>query len=260
MHDPETAPVALITGGGTGIGAAIARRFAATHRVVICGRRREPLEAVTRETGGAFVVADIADPTAAAAMIEQITTGFGGIDALVLNAGIIAPAPVADMTVEAWRHHIDVNLTANFVLAKAALPSLLARRGAIVAISSVAGSTVGAGLAAYSASKAGLELLIKTIAFENARHGLRANVIAPGWVRTEMGDAEMATLGGDIDHGYARVTRFVPQRRAAAASEIADVAAFLVSPAASYINGAVIRVDGGVSTVDAGMLGFDSEA
>ncbi|TBC13011.1 SDR family NAD(P)-dependent oxidoreductase [Rhizobium ruizarguesonis] len=252
-------PVALITGGGSGIGAAIARKLAPTYAVAICGRREDALRSVASEMNGLTISADIAVPDEAAGVIEKVIDHFGRLDALVLNAGIVIPAPVSEMSIADWQAQIDVNLTAPFVMAKAAIPHLLRTKGAIVTISSVAGATAGAGLAAYSASKAGATLLTQTIALEYARHGLRANVIAPGWVRTEMADMEMAMLadGGDPELGYQRVTRLVPQRRAADASEIANVAAFLLSPHASYINGALLNVDGGSSVVNQGLVEFD---
>jgi NAD(P)-dependent dehydrogenase (short-subunit alcohol dehydrogenase family) len=102
-------------------------------------------------------------------------------------------------------------------------------------------------------------LLTQTIAFENARHGIRANVISPGWVRTEMGDMEMRSLAdGDADAGYRLVTKLVPQRRPGDPKEIANAVAWLLSPQASYMNGAVITVDGGAASVCAAMTAFDA--
>ncbi|MER8417549.1 SDR family oxidoreductase [Mesorhizobium sp. M1329] len=255
----ESRPVALITGGGTGIGAAIALKLASTHFVAICGRRETVLRTVANQTGGLAIATDISVPADAAAVVEKVVAHFGRLDSLVLNAGTVIAASISEMSIVDWQTQIDVNLTAPFVMAKAAIPHLLRTKGAIVTISSVAGATAGAGLAAYSSSKAGVTLLTQTIAFEYARHGLRANVIAPGWVRTEMADMEMGMLteGGDPEPGYSRVTRLVPQRRAADASEIANVAAFLLSPEASYVNGALINVDGGSSVVNQGLVEFD---
>jgi meso-butanediol dehydrogenase/(S,S)-butanediol dehydrogenase/diacetyl reductase len=263
MNTESTAsprPVALITGGGTGIGAAIARRLAVSHHVAICGRRAEPLERVTDDTGGLSVVGDISTETDVGRIVHKTIETYERLDALVLNAGIVKSAPAAEMPVEDWRAQIDVNLTGPFLMVRAAMPHLLQSKGSLVAISSIASIQVGAGLSAYCASKAGLSLFMQTVAFEYARHGVRANVISPGWVRTEMAETEVAEAfgGGDAEVGYRRITRLVPQRRAGHPGEIAEAVAFLLAPGASYINGAVLNIDGGAATVCASLTEFDS--
>lgn len=255
----DSRPTVLVTGGGSGIGAAVARRLATEYRVAICGRRSEPLERVTADTGGLSIVGDVSVETDVKRIVQTALGSFGHLDNLVLNAGIIRPAPVAEMSLEDWRAQLDVNLTGPFMVAREALPHLIRAKGALVSISSIGAIQVGAGLAAYSASKAGLTLLTQTIAFENARHGIRANVISPGWVRTEMGDMEMRSLAdGDADAGYRLVTKLVPQRRPGDPREIAEAVAWLLSPQASYMNGAVVNVDGGAASVCASMTAFDA--
>jgi meso-butanediol dehydrogenase/(S,S)-butanediol dehydrogenase/diacetyl reductase len=255
--DADTRPVVLVTGGGTGIGAAVATRLSSTHRVVICGRRSEPLARVATTTGALALVGDVSTESDVGAIVREVLEHYRQLDGLVLNAGIVRPSAVAAMTVEDWKAQLDINLTGPFMLAREVLPQLVKAKGAIVSISSIAAIQVGAGLAAYSASKAGLTLLTQTIAFENARYGVRTNVVAPGWTRTEMGDLEMRSFCEDIEEGYRRVTKLVPQRRAGTADEVSEAVAWLLSPQASYVNGAVINVDGGSATVCAGLTEFD---
>jgi len=259
IGDMTTRPVVLVTGGGSGIGAAAARRLAREWDVVICGRRREPLEAVAAETGATVFTADVGDPTAATQLIADIVSKFGRLDGLVLNAGILINAPFGEMSLDAWNRQIAINLTGPFVMTKASLPHLLASKGAVVSITSVGGLQTGPGLAAYSASKAGLQLMTQALAYEHARDGLRANIVAPGWIRTEMGDEEMETMriAEDLEGAYAKVSEHVPARRAGSSDEAAEAIAWLLSPAASFVNGAVLAVDGGSLVANVGMTYFD---
>lgn len=252
-------PVVIVTGGGSGIGAAVAERLTASHRVIICGRRKTSLEAVAARTGAEPFALDVTDHAATRGMVAQVVERHGRLDGLVLNAGILAPASVADLSIEDWERQIAVNLTAPFVMIQAALPHLLASRGAVVSVSSVGAVQTGPGISAYSAAKAGISQFTKCLAYEYARHGLRANVVAPGWIRSEMADEEMRALpiGNDLEAAYAKVSEHVPQRRAGTSMEAAEVIAFLLSPAASFVNGAVYAVDGGSLVANSGMTYVD---
>lgn len=259
MQSDDAKPVVIVTGGGSGIGAAVAERLANSHRLVICGRRKDALDAVAARTGAQAIPLDVTDHAATHLLVSRTAEQYGRLDGLVLNAGIIQSASIAELPIADWERQIAVNLTAPFVMSQAALPHLLASRGAIVAVSSVGAVQTGPGIAAYSAAKAGVSQFIKCLAYEYARHGLRANVVAPGWIRSEMADEEMRALpiGTDLDAAYAKVSEHVPQRRAGSSMEAAEVIAFLLSPAASFVNGAVYAVDGGSLVANSGMTYVD---
>src|SRR4051794_13306112 len=252
---------ALITGGGSGIGSAIARALARDGwDVCVAGRRPDPLESVATEVGGVAVVADVAEPDGAQAAVDAAVERFGGLDAVICNAGGGASGTVVEQTPERWNRVIATNLTGTFLTCRAALPHLLADGGSIVTVASLAGLRAGPASAAYCASKAGVIQLTRCMALDHASAGVRANCVCPGWIRTPMADGTMDELAEqratDREGAYALAVAEVPVQRPGEADEVAEAVAWLAGPASSYVNGAVITVDGGAAVVDAASLAF----
>jgi NAD(P)-dependent dehydrogenase (short-subunit alcohol dehydrogenase family) len=248
---------ALVTGGGTGIGAAVARRLAADgFRVAVTGRRPEPLEAVAAETDGVALPGDTADEADVAGVVAAAAEALGGLDVLVCAAGTGASGTAAEQTLERWSRVLATNLTGPFLAARAALPHLVERGGSIVMVASLGGLRAAPSSAAYASSKAGLIMLTQCIALDHGPQGVRANCVCPGWIRTDLADRAMADLDDDLEAAYARANRTNPLGRPGAAEEVAGAVAWLVSPEASYVNGAVLRIDGGIGGVDPASLEF----
>lgn len=233
---------ALVTGGGSGIGAAIARRLADEGaEVTVMGRREEQLRAVS----DSYVVGDVSDR----ADCERAVNQTGPLDLLVNNAAVGGRG--------GWSETLAINLTGPHQLTELAEPGLIERRGAIVNIASTAAFTSGAGSAAYNASKAGLVMLTRSLAVKLGPHGVRANAVCPGWIRTPMGERSMRTIDDDVDAAYALVTAHAPLRRPGTPEEMAAIVAFLGSDDAAYVTGAVLMADGGSSAVDVLMVEYD---
>ena len=255
--------VAIVSGGGSGIGAATARRFALEGAsVVVTGRRTEPIEAVAAEVRGIAVAGDTSDPAHVAEAVDAAVRTFGGLDVVVANAGLGFGGTAGDIDDERWRATIDVNLTGPLVLVRAAIPALLDRGGgSIVLVSSVSGFVSSADSVAYDTSKAGLLGFTRSVAVDYGPMGIRANALCPGWVVTPMGDRAMDELGASRglsrDEAYAWTTQHVPLRRPAAADEIAACCLFLVSDDSSIVTGTALIADGGGLAVDVASLGFE---
>jgi meso-butanediol dehydrogenase / (S,S)-butanediol dehydrogenase / diacetyl reductase len=256
---------AIVSGGGTGIGAATARSFAREGaKVVVTGRRTEPLESVAAETGGLPVPGDVTERGAAEAAVAAAVERFGGLDVVVANAGTGFGGTAGDVDDERWQRTLDVNVTGVLRLVRAALPRLIERGGgSIVLVSSTSGLVSATDSAAYVTSKHALLGLARSIAVDYGPKGIRANALCPGWVVTPMGDGEMDTVaarrGITRDEAYALTTATVPLRRPATPEEIAACALFLASDESSIVTGSVLVADGGGMAADIATIPFDHE-
>ncbi|MER6471446.1 SDR family NAD(P)-dependent oxidoreductase [Streptomyces collinus] len=261
----EEERVVIVTGGGTGIGAACAQLLRETgHQVVIAGRRPDPLRHIAEETGAIAYPADVGDPNAVVGLVDAALTSFGRLDGLVLNAGIGRSGAVGDLSLEDWEEVMRTNVTGPLLLLREAIPHLLRTRGSVVAVASVSALLNGVSNAAYATSKAAMLQLCRSVAVDYGRQGLRANIVCPSWVRSEMADRRMARFaveaglsGGSAGAAYKEATRPLPLGRPGDPREVAEAISWLLSPAASYVNGAVLTIDGGATAFDPGTLAFN---
>jgi len=237
----------LVTGSSRGIGAALARRFAADgYRVAVhystSSAAAEAVVTSLRDLGAdaeAFG-ADVADPAACQSLVKAVVERFGALDVLVNNAGITRDTLALRMKDEDWRSVIDTNLSAAFYLSRAALRGMLkSGTGRIVNISSVVALMGNAGQANYIASKAGLIGLTKALAREYAGKGVTVNAVAPGFIDSDM----TASLSPELRQQYLDQ---IPAGRFGTPEDVAAVVAFLASPEAGYVNGQTLAVDGGM--------------
>lgn len=254
--------VALVSGAGTGIGAAIAHRFSAEDaQVVLMGRRPEPLESVAADIGGVVVSGDTSVDEDVLAAVAAAQSHFGGLDIVVANAGIGSTGDVLSVRDEDWQRMLDINVTGAMKLARAALPALVDRGGgAVVNISSVGGLSASPRQTAYGVTKSALLALTRSLAYDYGRQRIRVNAVCPGWVRTPMGDRVMDHLadekGISREDAYRLVAAHLPVGRVAAPEEIANCCLFLASDEASFVTGTVLVADGGGQAVDVGTLAF----
>jgi NAD(P)-dependent dehydrogenase (short-subunit alcohol dehydrogenase family) len=250
MSDALTGRVALVTGGGRGIGRAIAQALAADGAAVSVAARSEPeVRAVAEEIGGIHVAGSLATEEGCAQAISETRRRLGPIDILVNNAGIGSydEQPIWDQTTSTWRETMALNLDAPFWLTRLAAADMVERRwGRIVMISSTAGEVGAPAMSAYCASKHGLIGLMRSVAADTIPHGVTCNAVLPGWVRTVMGDADAAVEGRDrgltADQIWAERAESYAARRVLNPDEIAGVVRFLASDGASGVNGEAITV------------------
>jgi 3-oxoacyl-[acyl-carrier protein] reductase len=237
----------LITGAGIGIGRAAAKAFGkAGYHVIVTDVLEKEGQAVAAEIGknAEFHKLDVRSTENANAVIAAVEKKHGALDCIVANAGIAHKVPLAQMTDEKWDYTFDIDLKGIFRVVRAAAPAMkAAKKGAIVAVSSIMGVAYGWDEHIhYSAAKSGVVGLVRGLAVELARDGIRVNGIAPGYIRTAQLLSKEHSLGPDAEKAGA----FIPMGRIGEPEEIADVIQFLASNAARYMTGQVVVVDGGL--------------
>ncbi len=242
---------ALVTGGGRGIGRAIAERLHADGaRVVVTGRNRERLDEVAAAVGGEAVPMDMADRASIAAGLEAIAERVGRVDILVNNAGIAPGAPLHRVTDEIWDQVMAINATGPFLLCRALIPAMAkAGWGRVVNVASIAGLTGQAYTLPYCASKHAVIGMTRALAAELGPTGVTINAVCPGWVATDMAtdaiDRIAATTKRSADEARATLESVSPQRRLVEASEVAHLVASLCAEEARGVHGQAIPIDGG---------------
>ncbi len=243
-----TGKVALITGASQGIGAQIARTFAAAGATIVVNhpgleKTAADADALVQELHAArpgsavSIAADVSDPAAVQAMMASVREQLGGLDFLINNAAIIRDRTVSKMSLEEWEAVIGINLSGVFYCTKFAL-DIMRDHGAIVSFGSIAAIQGFFGQANYASAKAGVQAMMRVVSREAARRGIRANAIAPGVIDTSMA----ATIPESV---RAEMMKNIPLARFGTTSEVADVVLFLCSPLASYVTGQTIEINGG---------------
>lgn len=234
MQADLTGKVAIVSGGSSGIGKALAAALAAAGATV------------ANFDVGAPEPVDVSDEAQVGRAVAEVASQWRRIDLVFSNAGFLRAGATESFAIETFDRILAVNLRGAFLLARACIPHLRSTRGAMVFTSSTSGLVGAAGEAAYAATKAGIIGFARSLAAELAADGVRVNAIAPGWIDTPFNDPVWA-LAGDRTEAERDVLRLVPMRRQASAEELVPAMLFLASPAASYITGQVLTVDGGLT-------------
>jgi NAD(P)-dependent dehydrogenase (short-subunit alcohol dehydrogenase family) len=262
-----TGKTAIVTGGGRGLGKAIALGYAAAGAdVVVASRKVENCEAAAREIEALgrralAVGCHVGRTEQIDALVDEAYGAFGQVDIVVNNAAMSPGTALAESSPELFQKTYATNALGPMWLASRCAERMRDHGGgAVINVITTGAFRPGAGLGLYCSSKAALVMLAQCIALDHGPAGVRANVVCPGWARTPMGDRAMDwlahELGREREEAYAEATRHVPLRRACDPEEVAGAIAWLLSSEASYVNGAVLTVDGGSTIVDTGALAF----
>lgn len=234
----------LVTGGARGIGAGVARRFAAEGATVaVVDLLAEQGTTVAAEIGGTFTPADLADPDAARAAVEAAITSIGGIDVLVCSAGILHLGSLLETTLATWDKVQAINTRGTFIAMQVAAAAMIAagHGGSIVNVASMAAKKGGGGEGAYAASKSAVVGLTRAAAHEWGQHGITVNAVCPGYVLTEMG-ADTRT-----EADVALWSSYSPLGRLGRVEDVAGVVTFLASPDGAYLTGQAVNITGGMA-------------
>jgi NAD(P)-dependent dehydrogenase (short-subunit alcohol dehydrogenase family) len=245
--------IALITGGGRGIGRAIAHALAREGiRIAVAARTAEQVEHVAAEisNGAIAVTCDVSEPESVTRMFADVRERLGDVDILVNNAGIAESATLVNTTDDLWHRHLAINLSGTFYCTRAALPAMLKKKwGRVINVASIAAKTGAPYIAAYAASKHGVLGLTRSVALEVATSGITVNAICPGYVDTDMvtrGIEKITTVTGrSAEEARQRIEQTSPQNRLVTAEEVAAIALLLASDEGRGINGQGIVIDGG---------------
>lgn len=245
--------IAIVTGAGSGIGAASAIRLAEEGASVVCAdinkeSATKTAEAITSSGGiaNAYEI-DISSSPQCAALVEETVDRYGSVDILVNNAGVNLPGVFHEVTDETIDRTLSINVKGAMYLSRAAIPHMLAnKRGSIVNMSSVNGLVSEPFLSVYSASKGAIVMLTRGIALDYAKTGIRCNAICPGWVDTPINYAHADLLGG-LAHVYSTISSFQPIGRPGTGREIANLVLFLASDESSFMTGSIVSADGGMT-------------